>query len=142
MNILSIVKKLLTKKKKDPKDIVIEELTKKEIEKDQLLLSTMWVFLTILLAMFLLICIVAASYIPEGPTQLIVIVVSTIILLIGAFYCLKLEVEAGYYKCKVCNHKHKPEYKTVLMSMHFGTTRYLRCPECGNKSWSKKVLKK
>ena len=65
-----------------------------------------------------------------------------ILLLIGCFYSLKLEVEAGYYKCKICNHKHKPEYKKVLMSMHFGTTRYLRCPECGNLSWSKKVLKK
>jgi hypothetical protein len=142
MNVLKIITKLFNRNKKDKKDLIIEELTKKEEQKDQIILTTMWVFLTILLAFFLMICLLAVLYMPEGPTQLVVIIVSTIILLIGGLYCLKLEVEAGYYECKKCNHRHKPNYNKVLWSMHIGTTRYLKCPECGNKSWSKKVISK
>lgn len=142
MNILKIIKLLFNKTKKDPKDITIEELTKKEIEKDKLILKSMWIFLTVMLIFFLIICLLASIYMPEGPLQLVVIIGSVFVLLIGCFSCLKLEVEAGYYECKKCHHRHKPEYGKVLCTMHFGTTRYLKCPECGNKSWSKKVLKK
>ena len=48
--------------KKDKKDLIIEELTKKEEQKDQIILTTMWVFLTILLAFFLMICYISAGY--------------------------------------------------------------------------------
>lgn len=142
MNIFNLVKKLINRNKKDEKDIIIEELTKNEEKKDKIILTTMWLFLTILLVFFLMICLLTVLYIPEESTQLVVIIVSTIILLIGALSCLKLEVEAGYYECKMCNHRHKPKYSKVLCAMHIGTTRYLKCPECGNKSWSKKVLSK
>lgn len=142
MNIFKTIKKIINKNKKDEKDIIIEKLTKKEEQKDKLLLTSMWIFLTVILILFLIICLIASIYMPEGPLQLVIILVSVIILLVGCFYCLKIEVEAGYYECKKCFHRHKPEYSKVLYSMHFGTTRYLKCPECGNKSWSKKVLTK
>jgi fatty acid desaturase len=142
MNIFKTIKKLINRTKKDEKDIIIEELTKKEEKKDKLLLTTMWIFLTIMLIFFLTICLLVVTYMPEGPLQLVVIIGAIIVLLIGCFYCLKLEVEAGYYECKNCHHRHKPEYSKVLWAMHFGTTRYLKCHECCNKSWSKKVLSK
>jgi hypothetical protein len=145
MNIFKVlknVKNLFNKNKKDHKDLIIEELTKKEEAKDKLLLKAMWVFLSVLLVFFLIICLLVVKYMPEGPLQLVVIILSTIILLVAAFFALKLEVEAGYYECKNCHHKHKPEYKRVLMAMHMGTTRFLKCPECGQRSWSKKVLTK
>ena len=142
MNIFKIIPKLINKTKKDEKDIIIEELTKNEEKKDKLLLTTMWIFLTIMLIFFLIICLLVVTYITEESLQLVVIIGTTIVLLIGAFFCLKLEVEAGYYECSKCHHRHKPSYSKVLCSMHFSTTRYLMCPECGNKSWSKKVLSK
>lgn len=142
MNIFNKIKNFINRNKKDEKDIIIEELTKKEEKKDRLLLTTMWLFLIILLILLVLICIIAVIYIPEGLIQTLIIIGSVIVVLIGAFHCLKLEVEAGYYECSKCHHKHKPEYNKVLWSMHFGTTRYLKCPECSNRSWSKKVLSK
>ena len=142
MNIFNKIKNFINRNKKDEKDIIIEELTKKEEEKDRLLLTTMWIFLVIMLIFFLTICLLVVTYMPEGPLQLAVVIGSVVVLLIGAFHCLKLEVEAGYYECSKCHHKHKPEYSKVLWSMHFGTTRYLKCPECSNRSWSKKVLSK
>ncbi len=142
MNVLKIITKLFNRNKKDAKDIIIEELTKKEEEKNKLLLNTMWMFLVIMLIFFLTICLLVVTYMPEGPLQLAAVIGSVVVLLIGGFYCLKIEVEAGYYECSKCHHKHKPEYSKVLWSMHFGTTRYLKCPECSNRSWSKKVLSK
>jgi DNA-directed RNA polymerase subunit RPC12/RpoP len=142
MNIFKAIKNFINKNKKDPKDIIIEELTKKEEKKDKLLLTTMWVFLLVMLVLFIIICLLASTYMPEGPLQLVVILVSVVVLLIGALFCLKLEVEAGYYECSKCHHKHKPEYSKVLWAMHYGTTRYLKCPECSNRTWSKKVLSK
>ena len=142
MNIFSFVKKIFKKNKKDAKDIIIEELTKREEEKNRLLLTTMWIFLVVLIILLLIICLIAAIYMPEGPLQLVVILGTVAVVLVGGFQCLKLEVEAGYYECKKCHHRHKPEYSKVLWAMHLGTTRYLKCPECSNRSWSKKVLSK
>ena len=48
----------------------------------------------------------------------------------------------GYYECKHCKHRYVPTYKAVNMAMHMGRTRYMRCPQCGKKSWQKKVLSK
>ena len=45
-------------------------------------------------------------------------------------------------KCPKCNHKYVPTYQSVFFSQHFGRTRYMRCPECGKKSWQKKVISK
>ena len=72
--------------------------------------------------------------------QTIVVSIGTIVCFIGAFYSLRLEQIAGFYQCKHCNHKHIPTYKQVLFAQHIGRTRYMRCPECGKKSWQKKTL--
>ena len=61
---------------------------------------------------------------------------------IGIACALRIEQVAGYYKCKHCGHRHVPTYKQTLWSMHFGRTRYMKCPECNKKSWQKKVLTK
>ena len=60
--------------------------------------------------------------------------------LAGCFYALRIEQVAGYYACKECGHRYVPSYKAVNLAPHMGRTRYMRCPECGKKSWQKKVL--
>ena len=62
--------------------------------------------------------------------------------LIPCFYALKLEVSVGAYKCKNCGHEIVPTYLEALNAMHMGTTRYLKCPNCGKRTWCKKVFKK
>ena len=32
--------------------------------------------------------------------------------------------------------------KSVFLAMHMNRTRYMKCPECGKKSWDKKVINK
>ena len=55
---------------------------------------------------------------------------------------LKIEQVAGYYECEHCHHKYVPTYLNLNKAMHMGRTRYMKCPECGKKSWQKKVIKK
>lgn len=58
------------------------------------------------------------------------------------FVALKIEQSSGYYQCKNCGHKYVPTYNDVVIAPHFGRTRLLKCPECGKKTWNKKVIKK
>ena len=63
-------------------------------------------------------------------------------LLIATPFAIKIEQKAGYYKCSRCGHRHIPQYSHVFFAMHVNRTRYLRCPECGKRSWQKKVISK
>ncbi len=115
----------------------------KELEKkDKTIWTTMWVIMIVSIAALLASIFVAALFIPEGPWQLVMILGATVVFLIPCFYALKLEVSVGAYKCKNCGHEFVPTYKEVLNAMHMGTTRYLKCPNCNQRTWCKKVLKK
>ena len=118
------------------------QMAKKEEEKNRKLLVSMYVILFTCMAFFLITVLIAVNFIPDEPTQILVVVISTIVFLIAGFISLKFEVDAGYYECKNCHHKYVPTYKEVLWAMHMGTTRYLKCPECNKRSWSKKVMSK
>ena len=84
---------------------------------------------------------IAAFLIPEGVFQLLTILGVCILFLVPCFYALKLEVSVGAYKCKKCGCEIVPSYKQALWAMHSGTTRYLKCPNCNQRSWCKKVIK-
>ena len=115
----------------------------KELEKkDKTIWTTMWVIMIVSIAALLASIFVAAFLIPAGPWQLVMILGATVVFLIPCFYALKLEVSVGAYKCKNCGHEFVPTYKEVLNAMHMGTTRYLKCPNCNQRTWCKKVLKK
>ena len=63
-------------------------------------------------------------------------------LLIATPFMLKIEQTAGYYECKKCHHRYVPTYKSVFSAMHYGRTRYMKCPKCQKSAWNKKVLTK
>ncbi len=65
-----------------------------------------------------------------------------VIFAVGLFVALWLEREVGYYECSKCNHRYVPSWRMHLFAMHIGRTRYMKCPECGKWSFSKKVLTK
>lgn len=88
-----------------------------------------------------IIFVVSFAKIDLVPTIILVIVAITVFI-IGLFFAMKLEREAGYYECGKCHHKYIPNILPFWFSMHFGRTRYLKCTKCGKKSWNKKVLSK
>ena len=118
------------------------EMAQELEKKNKTIWTTMWVIMIVSIIALLTAITVAALFIPEGPWQLVVILSAVVVFLIPCFYALKLEVSVGAYKCKNCGHEFTPTYKQALNAMHMGTTRYLKCPSCNQRTWCKKVLKR
>ena len=115
----------------------------KELEKkNKTIWNAMWIIMTVSILGLIGGLTIIAFFMPEGPWMLVAILSLCVVFLIPCFYALKLEVSVGAYKCKNCAHEFVPTYSEALMAMHMGTTRYLKCPECGKRTWCKKVLKK
>ena len=118
------------------------KMVKQKEESDKRLLALEWV-IGILSVIVLIIPSIIASYLPMQEWKRIVIIFSGLIpSIIGFGFALKIEQIAGYYECKVCKHKYVPTFKAVNLAPHMGRTRYMKCPECGKKSWQKKVVSK
>ena len=115
----------------------------REIErKNKTIWNAMWTIMTVSIIGLIGGLAIIAFFVPEGPWMLAAILALCVVFLIPCFYALKLEVSVGAYKCKNCGHEIVPTYKQALGAMHRGTTRYLKCPNCGKRTWCKKVIKK
>ena len=115
----------------------------KEVEnKNKIIWTSMWIIMWVSIIALLTGLFLTAFLIPEGPWQLVAILVLCVVFLIPCFYALKLEVSVGAYKCKNCGYEIVPTYKQALNAMHRGTTRYLKCPKCNKRTWCKKIIKK
>jgi transcriptional regulator with XRE-family HTH domain len=118
------------------------EMAKQDELKNKKLMMAMWTILITSTIFYIGILVLAVNMLEEGTLLGTIICASTMIFLIAGCIALKFEVDAGYYECKKCHHKFVPTYKEVLWSTHMGTTRHLKCPNCNEKSWCKKVLSK
>ena len=118
------------------------EMAKELEKKNKTVWSSMWALMIVSITALLAGVLAAALCIPEGPWQLVVIVAVVVLFLIPCFFALKLEVSVGAYKCKNCGYEIVPTYREALNAMHMGTTRYLKCPKCQQRSWCKKILKR
>ena len=113
----------------------------KELEKkNKTIWSSMWALMIVSIVGLLAGISIAALLIPEGVWQLVTILSVCVVFLIPCFYALKLEVSVGAYKCKNCGYEIVPSYMQALNAMHMGTTRYLECPNCGKRTWCKKII--
>ncbi len=131
----------LTMNNKETEQALLDMVKQKE-EADKRLLALEWV-ICILSVIVLLIPIVIVSVMPMEEWQKTVLVFSGLIpSIIGLGFALKIEQVAGYYECKKCGHRYVPTFKAVNLAMHMGRTRYMKCPECHEKSWQKKVISK
>ena len=118
------------------------EMIKQKEEADRRLLSLEIVVGVICVVIMLALCIIAA-YVPMDDWLRIVLIVCGIApLLVATPFMIRIEQTAGYYECRKCGHKYIPTYKSVMCSPHMGRTRHMRCPQCNQKSWQKKVITK
>ena len=126
----------------DYKKLAEDNLLKLEKEKDKQLLN-LEIVIGYFSSLTFLILIFVASFV-EMPSwlRLLLILFGSIMFAIGVGKAIKIEQTAGYYECGECHHKYVPEYSSVFWAMHMGRTRYMKCPECGKKSWQKKVISK
>ena len=126
---------------KELENNLLEMIKQKEQADIRLLSVEVFIGITATIALFALI-FVAAFIQKETWLKISLIVFGFILFLAGCFYALRIEQVAGYYECEHCKHRYVPTYKAVNMAMHMGRTRYMSCPQCGKKSWQKKVLSK
>ncbi len=127
--------------KKQAEDNLLK-LEKEKEEKDKQLLN-LEIVIGYFSSLTFLILIFVASFVEMPPwLRLVLILFGSIMFAIGVGKAIKIEQTAGYYECGECHHKYVPEYSSVFWAMHMGRTRYMKCPECGKKSWQKKVISK
>ena len=117
------------------------DLAKELEEKNKKVWTSMWMIL--ILSTIALLAGIATSIflIPKGIWTLITVLLSCVVFVIPCYYALKLEISVGAYKCENCGHEIVPTYKEAMMAMHRGTTRHLKCPKCGKRTWCKKIMK-
>jgi len=117
-------------------------LVKQKEEADKRLLRSE-IIIGLLASIFFISMVMIASFV-EMPTwvRIAIILVGFAVFVVGVIFALKIEQVAGYYQCKKCGHNYVPSYAQVTFSLHTGRTRYMKCPECGKKSWQKKVISK
>ena len=118
------------------------EMAKELEKKNKTIWTAMWTIMTVSIIGLLVGLAIIAFFMTEGPWMVVAILALCVVFLIPCFYALKLEVSVGAYKCKKCGHEIVPTYTQALGAMHAGTTRYLKCPKCGKRSWCKKVIDK
>ncbi len=119
------------------------EMVKEKEQRDKQLLTLEWVIgILSLLVLFIPIMIGSLAPIEQEWVRTVIVLSGLIPAFVGFCFAVKIEQVAGYYQCKECGHKYVPAYKAVNLAPHMGRTRYMRCPECGKKSWQKKVLTK
>ncbi len=118
------------------------EMVREKERRDKQLLRIEWV-LGILSCIILFVPIMIGALLPMEDWQRIVLVFSGFVpAIVGFSFAMKIEQVAGYYECKECGHKYVPTYKAMYMAPHMGRTRHMKCPECGKKTWQKKVVSK
>lgn len=142
VNELLCGEKISMENKNEKNEQILLELAREVEQKNKTIWTTMWVIMGVCTVGFIGGTGAVALFVPEGPMQLVLILALCVLFLIPCFYALKLEVSVGYYKCKHCGHEIVPTYAQALNAPHMGTTRYLKCPNCNERSWCKKVIKK
>ena len=127
---------------KEKAEELLIQMAKQKEEADKRLLNSE-ILVGIFSVIILLGADVSAAYIPMADwLRVIILIAGFIPLLVATPFMLKIEQVAGYYECKECGHKYVPDYKSILWAPHMGRTRKMKCPNCGKKSWQKKVLTK
>lgn len=127
-------------KNKNEEQLLLELVAQKERADKQLL--GFEIVIGTLSLIILLGCTFAASFfLMEDWLRIVLIVSGFVICLVGIGFAIRIEQTAGYYRCPHCGHRYVPTYQSVLWSMHFGRTRYMKCPNCQKHGWQKKVVK-
>jgi len=118
------------------------EMVKQKEQADKRLLA-LEIFIGVTATVVLMAAIFTAAFVQlETWLRISFIIFGFVIFIAGCLCALRIEQVAGYYECKECGHRYIPSYMAVNLAMHMGRTRYMRCPNCGKKSWQKKVISK
>ena len=128
-------------KKKAEENMV--NMIKEREENKKKLIPTIITGLIATISFITLIMVVAVyTEVIAVPVKILLVVIACVIFGCGLMVAMEGERTIGYYKCRHCNELFVPTFGAYTMGMHMISTRYLKCPKCGTKTWCKKVLAK
>ncbi len=86
--------------------------------------------------------LIMVSGLCEMPTvwRITLIMLGLFVMAGGIVIAAALEWNAGTYECRKCGRRFVPTIGAYVNGMHSLTTRYLKCPYCGQKSFCKRRL--
>lgn len=128
-------------KKKAEENMVNMIREKEENIKKMQLTAVVGIIATISFITILMIVVTYTDVI-SVPVKGLLSVIACAIFATGIYVAMQGERTIGYYKCKKCNDTFVPDFWAYTMGMHVITTRHLKCPHCGKRSWCKKVYSK
>lgn len=118
------------------------EMVRQKEEADKRLLSFETV-MVVIAGVFLAVMLAVAALIPmQEGIRLLLCFTGIALFAAAALFAIRIEQTAGYYECAACGHRYVPTYARTGLAMHMGRTRRMKCPECGKKTWQKKVISK
>ena len=119
---------------------IMSLIQEKAEAKKKLIIAFITVFT--MLAAGLTIILLAGLLEMQTWLKIVLMIVGFVIICIGVGIACGLERDAGVYECKHCGERFVPTMKAYLFAPHTPTTRKLKCPKCGKKSYCKKRLSK
>ena len=118
--------------------VIMDLVREREENKKKVVLAVVSAVVTVVAT--LTIILMAGLLQMEQWQRVLLTGIGLVVMLGGLFVSAALEWDAGTYECKHCKARFVPTMGAYMMGMHTLTTRHLRCPECGKKSWCKRRL--
>lgn len=126
---------------KEMENKLIEMVRQKETADKRML--ALEIFIGVIFSVVFFVLIMVASFVQMADwLRILLILLGFIPFAVAIPFMIKIEQTAGYYECQKCGHRYVPTFSSVLWAMHVNRTRYMKCPECNQKSWQKKVISK
>ena len=128
--------------KKKAEENMVNMIREKEENKKKMYLS--FIIGGMSLVTFITLILIVSAYVDviSTPAKVAIVIIACTMLAIGVYVVSQGERTIGYYKCKNCSDTFIPTVGEYFIAMHMHTTRRLKCPHCGKKTWCKKIYSK
>lgn len=122
---------------KKAEENLVNILREKEEGKKRLIIS----FVTAILGSIVMtVMILFGNYIENITIKIASVIFGIIVFVICFINAVILDIDTGVYECKKCKHKFRPDLMNYLIAPHTLGSRYLKCPNCEEKSYCKHKL--
>ena len=108
---------------------------------NKMLIHTEYILIALMVFIVIAGALVSSYLVSESWLRAVIMGICFLLIFVIAPFCWRIETKTGYYQCSECGHKYIPSYKASIWAPHMVLNKYMKCPECGKRSWQKKVLK-
>lgn len=124
--------------KERTQEIIMDLIKEKEESKKKIILAVIVCFITLLASITLI--VLSGLLQMEIWMRILLIAIGFIVMLGGIGVAAALEMSSGTFECRYCKARFVPTAGAYIAGAHTITTRHLKCPQCGKKSWCKRKL--